>query len=342
MSDAIPDTRDNRGDWRPPYVIEVEAPYRWPPQPMAALKWLFAFPGYLWPWNCLYLATALATWLFLMPDLATMESFEPWWIALILGRNLAMMFLYVGAWHLYLYTIKGQGTDFRYSARPFETNSSRFLFGNQVHENMFWTLAGAVPIWTAYEVVMLWSYANGLLPFVDWETNPVWFVALLLIIPTFQGVHFYLTHRLLHWRPLYEAIHYRHHRNVDVGPWSGLSMHPVEQLIFFSGVLLFLVVASHPIHALFYLQHLALAPAKGHSGFDRVVVKGDKAVRLGNYHHYLHHKYFECNYSGDGMVIFDKVFGTFHDGSDAAHARLKQARLKRARSKMGATEQSVV
>ena len=65
-------------------------------------------------------------------------------------------------------------------------------------------------------------------------------------------------------------------------------------------------------------------------------------MRLGNYHHYLHHKYFECNYSGDGMVIFDKVFGTFHDGSDAAHARLKQARLNRARSKQGATEQTVV
>ena len=342
MSDAILGTRDKRGDWRPPYLIEVEAPYRWPPQPLAVLKWLFGFPGYLWPWNCLYLATALATWFFLMPDLARMESFELWWIALILGRNLAMMVLYVGAWHLYLYTVKGQGTDFRYSARPFATHSSRFLFGNQVHDNMFWTLAGAVPIWTAYEVVMLWSHANGLLPFIDWETNPVWFVALLLIIPTFQGVHFYLTHRLLHWRPLYESIHHRHHRNVDVGPWSGLAMHPVEQLIFFSGVLLFWVVASHPIHALFYLQHLALAPAKGHSGFDRVVVKGDKSVRLGNYHHYLHHKYFECNYSGDGMVIFDKVFGTFHDGSDAAHARLKQARLNRARSKQGATKQTVV
>ena len=263
MSEATLGTRDKRGDWRPPYVIEVEAPYRWPPQPAAVLAWLFGFPGYLWPWNCFYLATALATWFFLLPDLARMETFELGWIALILGRNLAMMVLYVGAWHLYLYTFKGQGTDFRYSTRPFASNSNRFLFGNQVHENMFRTLAGAVPIWTAYEVVMLWSYANGLLPFIDWETNPVWFVALLLIIPTFQGVHFYLTHRLLHWRPLYESVHYRHHRNVDVGPWSGLSMHPVEHLIFFSGVLLFCVVASHPIHALFYLQHLALRTGEG-------------------------------------------------------------------------------
>ena len=126
MSDAMPGARDNRGYWRPPYLIEVEAPYRWPPQPPAVLRWLFGFPGYLWPWNCFYLATALATWFFLMPDLARMESFELWWIALILGRNLAMMVLYVGAWHLYLYTFRSQGTSFRYSAgrsRPTATAS---------------------------------------------------------------------------------------------------------------------------------------------------------------------------------------------------------------------------
>ena len=84
---------------------------------------------------------------------------------------------------------------------------------------------------------------------------------------------------------------------------------------------------------------MALAPAKGHCGFDRVVVMGDKAVRLGNYHHHLRHKYFECNYSGDGMVVFDKMFGTLHDGSDAAQARLQQARLKRARLNLDASEQ---
>jgi sterol desaturase/sphingolipid hydroxylase (fatty acid hydroxylase superfamily) len=58
-------------------------------------------------------------------------------------------------------------------------------------------------------------------------------------------------------------------------------------------------------------------------GFDRVVVAG-KGVLIGNYFHYLHHKYFECNYSGDGLPVFDRLFGTYHDGSDEAQERMTQ------------------
>ncbi len=324
MADTTLGTRDKRGDWRPPYLIQLPAPLAWPPQPVAVLKWLFGLPGYLWPWNSLYLAIALVTWFFLTPDLADMRNFELGWIAFILGRNLAMTILFVGAWHGYFYILKGQGTDFKYTSRPLATNNKAFLFGNQVHDNMFWNLASAVPIWTAYEVVTLWAYANGLLPFVNWETNPVWFATLLLLIPIIRELHFYWIHRLIHWRPLYVSVHKLHHRNVNIGPWSGLSMHPVEHLLYFSGVLVHWVIASHPIHALFHLQHAAFSPAPGHCGFDRIVVKGDRAVRLGNYFHYLHHKHFECNYSGDGMPLFDKLFGTFHDGSEAAHEAMKK------------------
>lgn len=38
----------------------------------------------------------------------------------------------------------------------------------------------------------------------------------------------------------------------------------------------------------------------------------------------------ECNYSGDGMPIFDKLFGTFHDGSDKAQERTNRRFMARA------------
>ena len=41
-------------------------------------------------------------------------------------------------------------------------------------------------------------------------------------------------------------------------------------------------------------------------------------MQTGDYDHYLHHKYFECNYAGSTVNFLDKVFGTFHDGSDEA------------------------
>jgi sterol desaturase/sphingolipid hydroxylase (fatty acid hydroxylase superfamily) len=46
------------------------------------------------------------------------------------------------------------------------------------------------------------------------------------------------------------------------------------------------------------------------------------------YAHYLHHKYFEVNYS-DGMVPLDRWFGSFHDGTPEAHEAMKARRMRR-------------
>ena len=47
-------------------------------------------------------------------------------------------------------------------------------------------------------------------------------------------------------------------------------MHPVEHVIYFSVVLIHLVVPSHPLHFIFNLQHTALSPIQGHSGYDQI------------------------------------------------------------------------
>ncbi len=38
--------------------------------------------------------------------------------------------------------------------------------------------------------------------------------------------------------------------------------------------------------------------------------------------HYLHLKYFNVNYGGYGLVLFDRVFGTYHDGSKDLDSKL--------------------
>ena len=70
-------------------------------------------------------------------------------------------------------------------------------------------------------------------------------------------------------------------------------MHPVEHLLYFSGVLIHWIVPSHPLHVIFHLQHAGLSPAPGHNGFDKVVIDKEKSVDTHCYAHYLHHKYFE-------------------------------------------------
>ena len=75
-------------------------------------------------------------------------------------------------------------------------------------------------------------------------------------------------------------VHYLHHKNVKVGPWSGLSMHPVEHVIYFSVVLIHLIVPSHPLHFIFNLQHTALSPIQGHSGYDQIELTNKTKVPI--------------------------------------------------------------
>jgi sterol desaturase/sphingolipid hydroxylase (fatty acid hydroxylase superfamily) len=322
--------RERIRDYHPPEPIKITPLFRWPWNPLAFAKWFFGFPGYLWPWNTLYLAIALATWLWLTPDVATMKTLEPGWIALVLLRNSALITAVVGAWHLRLYVQRAQGTEYKYNGRWLAKDNDNFLFRNQLLDNVFWTFASGVPIWTAYEVLTLWAQANGYLPTINWADHPIYFALLLLAIPVWREAHFYAIHRLIHWPLLYRTVHKLHHNNVNPGPWSGLAMHPVEHLLYFSGVLLHWIVPSHPLHVIFHLQHLAYAPSQGHNGFDKVVLSDGTTLNTEHYTHYLHHKYFEVNY-GDGLVPLDKLFGTFHDGSGEAEEAMNRRVLRRQR-----------
>ena len=322
MSEAATGSRDSRGEWQPA-ARPVTAPiWAWPPRPLETAKWLFGYPGYLFPWNAIYFAIALGTWAYVTPELSRMVEFRIGWIAEIYLRNLALFVLWVGGLHVWLHTFRSQGTAYKLHPKWLGEKSPAFLWRDQLRDNVFRNLVSACTVCTAYEVVAMWGYANGFIAFIDWRTEPVTFVFIVLAIPMWREIHNYWTHRLIHWKPLYRTVHHVHHKNVNIGPWSGLAMHPVEHIINFSASLLFWVVPSHPLMAIFTLQHALLAPAPGHAGFHQLIIKG-KFTLPSDYFHYVHHRYFECNY-GNPMVPFDGWFGTFHDGSAEGHAKMQE------------------
>ena len=193
-------TRNAKGEWSP-RVIGTGPVFSWPMRPKVLLRFMFGFPGYLWPDRVLYVALAVVTWAFLQPgtgiysldgDLTALATLQPGWMLLMYARNVALLLLVAGSWHLRLYYQRAQGTRFKYTSRWPATNNRAFLFGDQVKDNMFWSIASGATAWTLYEALMLWAYANGWLPWLELRSNPVWFMALFLLTPLWAELHFYI------------------------------------------------------------------------------------------------------------------------------------------------------
>lgn len=93
------------------------------------------------------------------------------------------------------------------------------------------------------------------------------------------------------------------------------------------GVLIHWVIPSHPIHAILHLMHAGVCPALGHTGFHKLVIKGEKGLQSDNFFHHLHHRYFTVNFGVEALPL-EKWFGSFHDGSPAAHSAMLEKRKK--------------
>lgn len=308
----------------PDVPIRVSPFFEWPLRPVAMIKWVFD-AWFLITEKLIIVGIAFISFYWFQPPLEETKSFAFGWILDMYIRNLVLMAGVAGSLHLYFYTFSKQGKKLRYDARPLMKNGKQFSFGGQIRDNMFWTLVSGVTVWTLYEALIFWAMANGYAPMITWGTNPIWFVVLFLAIPIWESFYFYWIHRMLHIPFLYRHVHALHHRNTNVGPWSGLSMHPIEHIIYLGTVLIHFIVAAHPIHILFHMQYYTLTAVTTHCGFEGLFIKNQNRLKLGTFHHQMHHRYFECNY-GSLEIPWDTFFGSFHDGTPAAHDKMKARR----------------
>lgn len=313
--------------FHPKLPISMSPAFDIPPRPKAALAWLFGTWLKLTP-PVSHMIFALVAYAFLWPSsIEAMQQLSWTWPAQIFAINFGAVLILAGALHTYLFIFAGQGVRLKFDARPMEKNR-RFTFGNQVWDNVFWTLASGVPIWSTWMILYFWVAANGWVPKVESiGSAPIWFVLFFFLIRFWQSFHFYWIHRLIHIPWLFKNVHHLHHRNINVGPWSGLSMHPVEHVLYYSGILIHFALPSHPIHVIFHMFALNLGAIYSHSGFERLLIRDKETIKAGSFHHQLHHRYFECNY-GSEEIPLDRWFGSFHDGTREATERIR-ARKKR-------------
>ena len=270
-----------------------------------------------------FLILAIATHYLLQPFMIVAgDKGNTQWVLALYVVNMGLDCFVAGGLHWFLYMRKGQGIKRKYVSAFGHKGGGRFSFGKQVYDNVFWSLVSGVSFWTVYQAIMLWRLHNGASSYMAWDDNPLLFSLIIFLTGPWIAFHFYWGHRLLHVGVFYKFVHSLHHRNVNIGPWSGISMHPVEHAIYFSSVFIHLFIPSHPIHIAFHVYMLGLSAIIGHSGFHSLFIANKDRVLLGHFHHQLHHRYFECNY---GSVDFplDRWFGTFHDGSEEARIRMR-------------------
>jgi len=313
--------------WHPRLPIKKAPVFVWPPRPVAALGYLLG-GGLLFSPLILTLAVSLVVWFFLTPDRSHWQSFSPGWITQVFGVNLAVVCLVAGGLHLFFHTYRRQADSRKFDFNELDRNNQKFFAGNQVWDNIFWTCVSGVTLATTYQVVIMWVYANELVAWLDWHSSPVLFVLWFVVLPFWSSSQFYFIHRLLHWKPLYKLAHQVHHRNISIGPWSGLSMHPIEHILFFTSFLIHLVVVSHPLHLFFHVHHKLINSITSHTGFSHWMVGDRPALPLGDFFHQLHHRYFDCNYGGTD-VPWDDWFASYHDGTPEGTVAVRQRQMVR-------------
>nr|WP_315243767.1 sterol desaturase family protein [uncultured Albidiferax sp.] len=333
MDDSQLGKRNKRGDWAPYQALEPAPLWVRPVNLGKILRWLVS---YVWPWNALHMASALLYWYAVVPDVATMKTLGWGWALWLYAVNAAAVFVLYGAFELQLYVRRRQGTTFKFNGKfPADQPSDVFWFKSQNIDNFLRSFCVSIPLWTVVEVLFLWCFANGYVPWLAWADNPYWLAALVLLAPVIHETHFFFIHWAMHTRLGYKWVHAIHHNSVNPTPWSSLSMHPVEAFLYHAVALWHLVIPSNPIIALFQLHIAGFGALNGHIGFDKVEVVDGVAFDSSAYAHYLHHKYFEVNYGGDQLVPLDMLFGTWHDGSPEGQARM-QARFDKKRARMNA------
>ena len=308
----------------PQIPLQVSPVFQWPPNPLKIMKWFWE-SWFLITEKLIILALAFASYYWFSPSIDAARSPDIEWISLIYIRNFFLALVIGGILHLWFYTFSAQGKNLKYDPRPLMVKGKQFSLGGQIKDNMFWTLGSGVLIWSAFEMVLLWALANGYVQNIEFSDTPIWFVALFFLIPLWESFYFYIIHRLLHFPLLYRYIHSIHHRNINVGPWSGMSMHPAEQFVFLGSVFVHLIVGAHPLHIIFHLQYYFLTAITTHTGFQGLLIGDKNRLALGTFHHQMHHRYFECNY-GSLEIPWDKWFGSFHDGTIEANKRMQERR----------------
>ncbi len=144
--------------------------------------------------------------------------------------------------------------------------------------------------------------------YFDHSRYPIWWtvVSTVLCFIALEAAAYY-THRWLHNKWMFKHIHRWHHRCIAPNPFTTVTMHPVEFLLFQATA--FIPVFTLPVHVASFvglLIYVLVFNIMDHSGI-RIVHK--LPWQSSSAYHDDHHVHFHCNF-GQNLMFFDRFHGT--------------------------------
>jgi sterol desaturase/sphingolipid hydroxylase (fatty acid hydroxylase superfamily) len=143
-----------------------------------------------------------------------------------------------------------------------------------------------------------------------------YYVFSLVFVVVAHDAYFYWTHRLMHLPGAMKYIHAEHHKSLNPTPWTAYRFDVFEAAshAFFVPLFLFFVPIHHTV-IFFFLTHMIIRNAMGHSGYELFPRSWAVHPILGWInlvtHHDMHHANGQYNF-GLYFTWWDRLMGTEH------------------------------
>lgn len=189
----------------------------------------------------------------------------------------------------------------------------------QIYEIQYSLLSTLIFTVVGWGLYFLWQ--SGWTQIEEWKAPQggqwAWLLLQAAVLIFLHDTYFYWTHRLLHRKAWFKAVHFVHHVSKKTSPWSSFSFHPIESVMNALILpILFMVVPVHPYVVLWHLSLMTLTGVTNHLGIE---IMPNLFFKWQGHRHWVtainhghHHLQYHYNF-GLFLTFWDHMMGTLSE-----------------------------
>lgn len=174
------------------------------------------------------------------------------WILKIVARDLILGLIACIGWQNLVYN-----SPLTERMRPLKFNKD-YQHPKHLKREIFYSIS-TILCGAFWEVLIMYMYATGYCTtwYIDFNQHVASRWTMIITCAIWRDAYFWWVHRFMHhWNTkyipdvgafFYRIAHSVHHKSRNIQPWSGISMHPIEGLLYESAVFLIMPFHHHPI-----------------------------------------------------------------------------------------------